>query len=77
MWFLFGEVSSSSGYLGWVRYFIVAHPEPSTLRKLLRNDSVISVKLHLTSFLAYFLLFTKNDLFTIKYILNGSIFGTS
>ena len=29
MWFLFGEVSSSSGYLGGLRYFIVALPEPS------------------------------------------------
>ena len=26
MWFLFGEVSSSSWCLGWVAYFIVALP---------------------------------------------------
>ena len=29
MWFLFGEVSSSSGCLDGLRYFIVALPEPS------------------------------------------------
>ena len=27
--FLFGEVSSSSGCLGWATFFIVALPEPS------------------------------------------------
>ena len=29
MWFLFGEVSSSSGCLGWATFFIVALPDPS------------------------------------------------
>ena len=29
IWFLFGEVSSSSGCLGWATFFIVALPEPS------------------------------------------------
>ena len=29
MWFLFGEVSSSSGCWDGLRYFIVALPEPS------------------------------------------------
>ena len=29
MWFLFGEVSSSSGCLGWATLFYAALPEPS------------------------------------------------
>ena len=29
MWFLFGEVSSSSGYLGWATLFYCCTPEPS------------------------------------------------
>ena len=34
MWFLFGEVSSSSGCLGWATLFYCGIPEPSILHYL-------------------------------------------
>ena len=47
-----------------------------TLRKLLCDDSVISVKMYSTSFFSFFSNYLqKNILPTLKYILNGSMFG--
>ena len=47
MWFLFGEVSSSSGCLVWAtRFFFVALPEPSiNYLTIFRNRSVLSTAL--------------------------------
>ena len=45
------------------------------LRKLLRDNSVIFVKLYSTSFLSFFLNIYKNILLSLKYILIESMFG--
>ena len=41
MWFLFGEVSSSSGSWDGLRYFIVSHSEPSI--QLLFNAHKVTI----------------------------------
>ena len=47
-----------------------------TLRKLLRDDLVISVKLYSTSFVSFVLIILKKYILpTFKYILIGSMFG--
>ena len=46
-----------------------------TLRKLFRDDSVISVKLYSTSFLSFFLIIYKKYFTYFKIILIESMFG--
>ena len=68
MWFLFGEVSSSSGCLGWATLFIVALPEPSIV--ILNGRTLVLI----TSVPGHWLSFTSDMLKGISLKTTNSFF---